>query len=133
MANAKSSKNRLKKVAIATAMLMIAVVLLDKTVVGGTTRFYTKWSSCGQKPVTVRGSGFMSVGTPHYLETSNVEFFPGMHDYYCTPIEAERAGYSASKDERSFPNLEKAGEPIPLPNGGRLNPDGSITLPSTSS
>lgn len=65
----------------------------------------------------------MNVGTPYYFEPSSFDVFPGKYDYYCSPIEAERAGYSASKDERSFPNLEKAGEPIPLPGGGWDYPD----------
>ncbi len=117
-----------KRLSFALSLALVVMILWDLTPIGGTLAFYHKWISCDQKPVVSVGSGFMNAGTAHYEEPPSINIFPGAQDYYCTPIEAERAGYSAEENSRVFPNLEKACEPIPLTNGGVRYPNGKEVL-----
>ena len=109
MANAKNNKSKLKKTVITVLVLVIVVLLLDQTLLGGNTKYYTKWASCGSQPVQIQSLP----GISWYEETDPSPSILRNTSLYCTPIEAERAGYSASRNELSFPNLEKAGEPMP--------------------
>lgn len=91
--------------------VIIAVILIllafDLSPFGGNIRFYSKWVECGQKPVATRGSGYMNAGAIHYIEPSPLPGFHPTLGYFCTPLEAERAGYSANPDTYSFPHLQK--------------------------
>jgi hypothetical protein len=109
-----SVKNNSKRVSWFTkwkAIGVLAVVVLllafDLSPFGGNMKFYSTWIRCGQKPVATAGSGYFNVGAAHYYEPSS---FPGLHvtiDYFCTPLEAEQAGYSANPNSYSFPHLHK--------------------------
>lgn len=102
-----------KRLLFALSLALVVVILWDLTPVGGNIRFYKKWAECGSQPVQVQ-----SWGGKAWYEATNP--YPSMFrsiGRYCTAIEAERAGYSASRYELSFPNLEKAGEPIPVGTG----------------
>lgn len=126
MAKEKTSNTSLaKRLFFALSLALVVVVLWDLTPIGGTIAFYRKWSSCGQKPVVSVSSGFMNAGTAHYKVPPNINIFPGAQDYFCTPIEAERAGYSAEEHSYVFPNLKKAGEPIPVGTGVQGDADDS--------
>lgn len=105
----KQKSTKLRKI-ITPVVAIVALVLLDLTPLGGGIRFYSKWVTCGQKPVVVQGSGFLNAKTPSYSEPPTLHFFSGARDYYCSPYDAERAGYSASENRRYYPNLEKTGE-----------------------
>ncbi|HMR72906.1 MAG TPA: hypothetical protein PKD68_02755 [Candidatus Saccharibacteria bacterium] len=68
-----------------------AIVLLDLSPVGGNYKMYSKWVQCGQKPVA--GNDFMG---EHFFNDpplyTPVDIFPP-EEYFCTPEEAEAAGY----------------------------------------
>lgn len=90
--------------------VIVAIILFDLSPFGGNIRFYAKWISCGQKPVQIESWG----GNKWYEESP--AFMPLMRNqsWYCTPIQAERAGYSADEHAYSFPHLKAAGEPDPF-------------------
>lgn len=97
--------------------LVVLWLIIDAIGVGGNIRFYAKWLECEQRPV-VRYVEFGSVGPSsgpsYYIEAPSVKLFRLSPDQFCTPIEAERAGLSATKDTWSFPHLEAAGEDNPF-------------------
>ena len=109
---------------IRIVFLAVALTLVDLTPLGGNIRYYSKWVQCGSQPVQVQSWG----GKAWYEATHPYPSMFRSTGRYCTPIEAERAGYSASRYERSFPNLEEACEPIPLTNGGVRYPNGKEVL-----
>jgi len=101
-----------RKKTIAIAMIaVIAMILIDLSPFGGNIRFYSKWIECGQKPVVGLGSGYWNAGVRHYEESSTFKLFLRNQTWYCSPIEAERAGYSANEDYYRTPALDAAGEP----------------------
>lgn len=109
----KEQKMDKKKVLLRIFLVVIIgvfVLIYDLFGFGGNIRFYSKWLECGEKPVTTQESGFMNAYVPHYLEASTVSLVRLEGDYYCTALEAERAGYSASEHSYQYPNLKKAGE-----------------------
>lgn len=101
----KPKKSLVRKIIIITSV--IALVLVYDVLIGGNIRFYSKWIECGQKPVPTKGSGFMNAGAIHYFEAPNISLIRPSIEYFCTPLEAEKAGYSASKHQYEFPHLEK--------------------------
>ena len=90
--------------------ILAAVIISYDFYIPGNIRFYAKWVSCGQRPVGSRGSGLFNVGVPHYEKVELLRLFHGHMDYYCTPLEAERAGYSANPEVYDFPRLSEIGE-----------------------
>lgn len=101
----KSAKRR--NIVIGVAVLLALLILFDLSPFGGNVRFYTSWIACGQKPVATAGSGLMNTGASHYYSPSSL---PGTHptiEYFCTPLEAEQAGYSASPHQYDFPHLQR--------------------------
>lgn len=107
------SKKRRKRLVI-VAVVIALVILFDISPLGGTIKFYTTWISCGQKPVVTRGAGYWNEKRPSYSTPPDVNIMPGGKKYYCTPIEAERDGYSANENYSDFPHIRAAGEPNPL-------------------
>lgn len=94
-------------VALGIVIALAAIVLFDLTPFGGTIRYYATWTRCGEKPVVTVGSGYYNGHTPSYHQAPTVYIFPGNQEYFCTPLEAEKAGYSASPDNYEFPHLTK--------------------------
>lgn len=95
-------------------VLFFAWLIFDLSGFGDNIRFYRKWVECGIKPVSTKGSGFMNAGAKHYYESPAIEPMRASIDYFCTPIEAERAGYSANPKRYEFPHLDAAGEQNPF-------------------
>ena len=96
------------------ASILLGLILFDLfTPFGGNIRFYSTWISCGQKPVRERMGIWRTVES---YETSPAfgAFFGNLTEYYCSPIEAERAGLSADIERYSYPHLDGAGEPWPF-------------------
>lgn len=103
-------KNSNKAINIRIAIVVaIPLILFDLTPFGGNLRFYAKWLECGNRPVQVASWNGIA-----WYEQSPIFSVPRTQVWYCTPIEAERAGYSASQNNWDFPNLVKAGEPSPF-------------------
>ena len=95
-------------------VIIAAAIVLDFTPLGGTIKFYTTWISCGHRPVVTKGSGYLNDNALSYSTPSVINLMPGDQVYYCSPIEAERAGYSANENQYEFPHLREAGEPTPF-------------------
>ena len=91
---------------IIAGVLIIIWFAFDLSGLGDNIRFYHKWAECDTKPVSTKGSGFMNSGAKHYYESPTIAFMRASIDYYCTPLEAEQAGYSASPNYYEFPNLK---------------------------
>lgn len=95
-----------KKVAIATGGALAVLLLLDLTPAGGNVYTYSKWLSCGRWPLQ---SEIIILGeVPHYGETPRFTLLGGSKNLFCTPREAELAGYSAIPTDYDFPNLNVA-------------------------
>ncbi len=79
------------------------IILVDQTPYGGQIEFYSKWGGCGTKPLR-EPAHFDSMR--YYEESPNIDLFRlRPQAYFCTPLEAEEAGYSANKTEYIFPHL----------------------------
>lgn len=98
-----------KKVVLFVAVLSLTtVILLDISPIGGNNiQYYTAWLRCGSKPYGTKGSGLLNAGAAHYFETNAYPEFRSSIEYFCTPLEAEKAGYSANPNSYEFPNLDK--------------------------
>jgi len=86
--------------------ILATIIVLELLQMGGNTRFYTTWLYCEQKPVAAESLNARG-NVIYYYEPSS---WPGIHaagSYYCTPLEAETAGYSASPTQYEFPNLQR--------------------------
>lgn len=88
--------------------LFMAIILFDISPLGGNIRFYSKWVECGQKPVAANLEWSVGGGTPpNYGTPPTFSLMRLSPEYFCTPLEAEQAGYSASADRYYFPHLEE--------------------------
>lgn len=89
-------------------IVVLAVVLLFDVITpfGGQLRFYAKWIECGGRPYATAGWIWNTAGISHYepAPTFMVDR-GGFNPYFCTPKEAELAGYSASEYQYDYPNL----------------------------
>lgn len=89
---------------IVTTLIIIGVLLVnDLFFFGGNIRFYSKWVECGHKPL--EGRGGYGTGIQWYEESSTIAFVRNQ-TWFCTPLEAEQAGYSASEHQWSTPHLD---------------------------
>lgn len=110
MADNKKHKKR-KRLLIAGAVIILAVLLYDLSPFGGAVVFYAKWVECGQKPVVL----YAKPGFKWYADARSfkmtIPMLPGYEfgysTYKCTALEAEQAGYSASATTWTFPHLHK--------------------------
>lgn len=98
----KSRKRTVKIIAISLGILLLFDLLL-----GGTMKFYVTWASCGREPVVTVGSGYFNTRAPSYHTPPRFNLFPGNQEYFCTPFDAEKHGYSADPKEYNFPTLKK--------------------------
>ena len=93
--------------------VFLALVLTYDFYVADNIRFYANWVRCGQKPVGTAGKGFFGSGVPHYINQPLISSFRYVIDYKCSPLEAERAGYSANPEVYEMPHLDAIGERWP--------------------
>lgn len=100
-------KIKKRRTIIAVCAVVAMLILFDLSPFGGNVRFYATWIGCGQKPVATAGSGLMNVGAIHYYEPSSLPGFHSTIAYFCTPLEAEQAGYSANPNQYDFPHLQQ--------------------------
>jgi len=100
-------KSKRRGIIILTAGILAAFTVLELLQLGGNARFYTTWIYCGQKPVATGESTKSGSSVIYHYEASSL---PGVHaswNYFCTRVEAEQAGYSASPVQYEFPNLQR--------------------------
>lgn len=57
---------------------------------------------CGRNPVETSGG---ILGSVRYYADAGTTSQLGYKTYFCTPLEAEKAGYSANQNSYEFPNL----------------------------
>ncbi|NCU38715.1 hypothetical protein EOL96_06735 [Candidatus Saccharibacteria bacterium] len=95
-----------KRDVIIIVVILLILVVFELSPWGGNLRFYGKWMSCGQKPVMTA----LTFGGEVKYYTQSPSFKPirsYQPTYFCTPLEAEKAGYSANPDYYDFPNLNE--------------------------
>lgn len=92
---------------LSIASIVLALILLDLSPFGGNARFYYKWIECGQKPVSERIALVLGSDVPSYIESKTLQVSRMQTKYFCTPLEAEQAGYSASPTDYEFPHLKQ--------------------------
>ncbi len=94
---------RKKEIVRLFGILFAAILIVDLTPLGGNSIMYANAIRCGHLPLQ---SGATYTGqSPHYVSTAAFDVFRGYPKYFCSPEEAERAGFSASADDRIFPHL----------------------------
>lgn len=88
------------KLAVSVAFC-VALICFDLSPFGGNIYFYMKWAECGQRPYEVASK-------PGVQWYQKAPLFAVMRTqrWYCTPLEAERAGYSASSTSWEFPHIK---------------------------
>jgi hypothetical protein len=99
-----------KKSIIFVAILLSLFLLAEFAGWSGQIQFYSKWVECGQKPLRAKGSGPMNAGAIHYEDMPSFNVWIPAGTYFCTPLEAEQAGYSADPTVYDFPHIKKARE-----------------------
>lgn len=95
------------KIVVAAIVTIIILISIDISPFGGNLRFYSKWIECGRKPVAENISISFGAKPRSYIEPPS--FVPlrfGQPTYFCTPLEAEKAGYSANPNQYEFPHLK---------------------------
>lgn len=100
------------KIVIICGVIVLALVLVDTlTFVGGNIRFYVKWAECGERPYY----GYTPFGSyiSRYEPGPVFTLFRQGETFYCNPLEAEKAGISASSERYEFPILDAQGIPWP--------------------
>lgn len=96
------------KITILALTILVLLLAFDLSPLGGNIRFYTKWSECSERPL--RTNAYPGGGVQWYEKAPVFQpaFRGGNHEtYFCSPLDAERAGFSADSDVYRFPNLNK--------------------------
>ena len=100
-------RNNKTELKVALVVFLVLWLIFDISGFGGNIRFYAKWIECGRKPVV---SGFSYKGPIHYVEAEVFKPVRLSPRQFCTPLEAEQAGYSADPTVYDFPHIKKARE-----------------------
>ena len=93
-----------KIIYITTATVVLLALFYDVVLFGGNIQFYAKWAQCRMRPVQAEGAPGSSVV---WYEEGPTFSLVRSKKWYCTPLEAEQAGFSASRHAREFPHLNK--------------------------
>lgn len=96
-----------KQILLSFIILFMAVVLIDISPYGGQNlQLYAKWIECGHKPYKSTSS-LNPTRTPYYTQLYSPVLLSSWDagERFCTPHEAELAGYSASSDKYIYLNL----------------------------
>lgn len=104
-----SKKVKSKKGALtAISGILLAVVLLDFTPLGGNIVATYNLVKCGGTAYRTPAFAY-GAQVPSYEKLEpRLSFFQGYPKYFCTPEQAERAGYSADPKMYDFPHLPKS-------------------------
>lgn len=95
------------KILISVIVLLLLILLFDLSPFGGNIRFYAKWAECGQKPISSDVSWYFEPSIPSYVTSPTFSLMRMSPVYFCTPLEAEQADYSANPTEYYFPHLKQ--------------------------
>lgn len=106
-----SKKSEKSKQHFRTSLVVCAIILalfvIDLTPLGGNLKFYASWIGCGRRPVATNPTWRLAGDPQYYADAPMFGVLRGGTKYFCTPLQAEEAGYSASPDTYVFPELEK--------------------------
>ena len=102
MSASKKIANR-KDIAKALIGAVVVLLVIDLTPFGGNTFFYMNWLLCGHQPV--QSGTTVSGEVNHYIATKKFNVLRGLPTYFCSPEDAEKAGYSADPRMYRFPHL----------------------------
>lgn len=99
----KKVKNKKAILTICLGLMVLAAI--DFTPIGGNNiKIYVKAQQCKSWPV--KSDILLTGEVPHYTSASRFTLVQGYApSYFCSPYEAERAGYSADAEKYSFPHL----------------------------
>ncbi len=102
----KDEQRKAHLIVTAVVILVATLIVFELSPFGGNARFYAKWVECGRKPMA--GGGELALGQEviSYKEPSAFQPLRFIQpEYFCTPLEAELAGYSANPNRYEFPNI----------------------------
>lgn len=92
------------KVTILLLIVMLGLVY-DLVGLGGNVRFYTKWIQCGNRPIVADQSLGFGASVPNYANSPVLSLLRMSPEQFCSPRDAELAGYSASRQSHEYPHL----------------------------
>ena len=101
----KNKKDTLKAVVGALVVLLI----LDLSPLGGNTIMYIHWFVCGGGLPFQSGRRVFD-DKPYYEKAPVFTVMRGYPKYFCTPEQAERAGYSSDPHSYTYPHLNTDSE-----------------------
>ncbi len=93
---------------VVAAIVLFILIIFEVSPFGGNVRFYAKWVTCGEKPLSAGDELILGSNVQYYKQAAAfqpVRFI--QPNYFCTPLEAEQAGYSASPNQYEFPHLQQ--------------------------
>ena len=96
---------KVNRKALVVAVVILLGLVYDLVGLGGNVRFYAKWLECDRKPVIADQSIGFGASPPSYKEAPSFSLMRTSPSQFCTPREAELAGYSASNRTYDYPNL----------------------------
>ena len=103
-------RNNKTELKVALVVFLVLWLIFDISGFGGNIRFYAKWIECGDKPYIANPTWRMAGAPMYYGKADTFSLIRGSRDMFCTPLEAEQAGYSANPNVYDFPHIKKARE-----------------------
>jgi hypothetical protein len=96
-----------RRLLIIFVVVLLAWLAFDISGFGGNIRFYSKWIECGGKPVVTNPDPDFGGGSIQDYSTAPTFSLVRLSPiYFCTPLQAEEAGYSANSQQYTFPHLK---------------------------
>lgn len=99
-----------KKILLGLGVVLFVALLIDASPFGlNNVQLYAKWLQCGGRPY-VGKSTFSTADIDHYGPSRSFITSRSMVEpvhFFCTPREAELAGYSADSSKVVFPHLSE--------------------------
>lgn len=100
--------NGKKDILIAIGGVFLVLILLDLTPLGGNIVATYNLVKCGGTAYRTPAFAY-GAQVPSYEKLEpRLSFFQGYPKYFCTPEQAERAGYSADPKKYEFPHLSES-------------------------
>ena len=106
----KNKHNKTIVILVTIGVVLLPIALFYLSPLSGYTQFYGKVRECGGWPVVVGGSGhpiYETVVPYYYTPPQKFMLLRTYIGVYCTPLEAEQHGFSASSKKYEAPELKK--------------------------
>lgn len=85
--------------------IVLLLVAYDLIGLGGNLRFYSKWIECGARPVVADQTIGFGASVPSYVQGPAFSLLRMTPAQFCSPRNAELAGYSANSQTYTYPHL----------------------------